>query len=99
MFRNSKAYTGFNEILIQLRNHLSILLGSFCIVSLQLPEHPVQVGSKDIFLKGDLAKGEAYYIADKTTEQPWVVRQEIVDNRLADLSNSAGRHLQTKCWI
>lgn len=90
MARNSIAYTGFDEILIQLRNHVPNLLRSFCIVSLQLPGHPVQVASKDLFLKDDLAEGQAYYLRDEIVEQPWVVRQEFRDDQFSDFLTIQG---------
>lgn len=80
MVQNSVAYTGYEEILIQLRNHVPNLLSSFCIISLQFPGHPVQVASKDLFLRDDIAEGQAYYLPDEVMEQPWVVRQELLDD-------------------
>lgn len=90
MVRNSMAYTGYDEMLIQLRNHVPNLLSSFCIVSLQLPGHPVQVASKDLFLRDDLANGQAYYLPDKIMEQPWVVRQELLDDGFVHLLTVQG---------
>lgn len=84
MVRKSMVYTGLDEILTQLRNHVPNLLGSFCIVSLQLPGYPVQVASKDLFLRDDLAEGQAYFIPDKVMEQPWVIRQEFLNDGLID---------------
>lgn len=89
MVRNTMPYTGFDEILFQLRNLAPNLLASFCIVSLQLPEHPVQVTSKDLLIPY-LGKGQAMYLPNETTEQPWKIRQELLDDEWAHLLTVQG---------
>ncbi|MCJ1426016.1 hypothetical protein MMC29_003918 [Sticta canariensis] len=71
----SMAYTGFEEILIQLRFHVRNLLSSFRIVSLQFPGHPLQVASKDLYFRDQLPKGQVCCVSDERTKHPWFVRQ------------------------
>ncbi|MCJ1463238.1 hypothetical protein MMC07_001843 [Pseudocyphellaria aurata] len=89
MVQNSMPYTGFDEILFQLRNLAPNILASFCIVSLQLPENPVQVTSKDL-LNSYLGKGHAMYLPIETTERPWKIRQEFLDDEWVHLLTVQG---------
>ena len=80
-YRDSRsvAYTGFEEVLYQLRFHVRNLLSSFCIVSLQIPGHPLQVASKDIYFGDQVSKDQAWRVPDACTLQPWFVRQEFLN--------------------
>lgn len=75
----SVAYTGFEEILIQLRFHVRNLFSSFCIASLQIPGHPLQVASKDHCFRDKLLKDQVCWASDEFPERPWYVMQEFLN--------------------